>query len=314
MKPLKELYEDIMRELFVHGDRKGARYIIAYKENVWLFSGDQIDSEMSAEIMDAVPGMEERFPGGPPDSYWDFRDTASSDEGLELIFAEIQKRTLYYDAMGSFVMDPRSSVTLKKIVKELGLSGIERTTNSGEGSERVSKKKMTGEIANIVYHGTSSAYLDKILRLGLRAGEVESNYQQVIRQDPEYLDKIEGQVFFTSRFDEAQHHATYTAEKLKSGIPVVLQMRIPNKDLVQTDYDIGRLFPDEPSKGKSLGRETGIYGYEGSILPSFIDYVFVPKPEFVMDKEKLYYMSVKDFKKLNKQRALSYTDKVEQYY
>ena len=63
------------------------------------------------------------------------------------------------------------------------------------------------------------------------------------------------------------------------------------KDLIQTDYDVGQMFPDDPKKGSSMGREVGIYGYKGRIPPSYIDYVSFPK-DIHVEKEKFYLLQI----------------------
>ena len=84
--------------------------------------------------------------------------------------------------------------------------------------------------------------------------------------------------------------------------------------MIQTDYDIGKAFEKISSKKAfQMTKEIGIYGYKGRIPASFIDYVYFTKKFPLEDATEVYFMGPKDFTKKNKQRSLSYIQKLEDY-
>jgi len=320
MISLKFLLEDIVKELRVSGDLDGAQWLVAYKDKVWLFPDEDLGYARGAiehalhqqelETIDNVVQVAEEDPG--------------------VIVGRLQNKILYIYGQSNFAPDPRTSIALKKIVSQLKLKGVEKSTGD-DSSELIKKSKIKGTLPDTVYHGTSSKYLRKILSTGLRAAESGTNYPNAISHSD--------LVFFTSRPDEAKYHAVHTVDHLAGRtnvrrqfsspmtIPVILEMSIPDKDKVVPDFDVSALSSDEkplsPSGYKALqkekiprqqSQETGIFGYRGRIPASFIKYVYVPKDWMsIAGTDKIHYLEMKDFKKMRPQAALKYIDKLEEY-
>ena len=173
---------------------------------------------------------------------------------------------------------------MKKVVKALGARSVSYAPND-EGEEYVGRSSIKGEVADIMYHGTTSNYLPGLLRLGLVPGKKETNYEGISHPSA---------VFFTSRFDEAQHHAAHTAKKV-GGDPVIVELKVPDPALLIPDYDVDmgagdtgcydyicQTLRDKQSSQSdvdansfSLSREVGVYGYKGRVPAAAISGYYI---------------------------------------
>ena len=240
--------------------------------------------------------------------------TGIQEEFGDILVGQVQGKNLYLYDYGSFKQDPKSSVLVKKVIQQLKLSSASYVEDLDSTETKISKKKMDAKIPDIAYHGTSSKYLDKIARFGLRAGEAESNYAKQGIEHPDL-------VFFATRIGEAMHHATHTANQV-GGVSIILEFTIPDKDQIIADYDVEKL-TDNPTHYVGVGRDKppyayspksfqqdpdklsrmfGVYGYKGNIKPIFIKNVYVSsKPA-----DETY--SIKDFKKMKPKTLLRQID------
>ena len=262
----------IISEMFVKGDPEGNN-IIAYRQNIWRLQ-DEVDEETKEEINQALD----------IDDDWDevrdlqeILDSAGRNDVLVGGLNWSRPNYLHLERVGSFFLDPKSSILVKKVVKELGASGVTYMP-SDAGDEQLPRWQLKGKIPNIMYHGTTTDYIPGLLKLGLVPGEKETNYEGISHP---------GAVFFSSRFDEALHHAAHTAGKV-GGDPMVVALRIPDKALMIPDYDVdigsgdtgcydyicqslrNRQRGDLDVDSFSLSREVGVYGYKGRIPASFL--------------------------------------------
>lgn len=279
---LKEAYDQIS-ELNVHGKKANGSHIIATGSEVWILPSYEIPPETGREIARYLDIA-------PPEDVGELRDFVEESD-ISIVMGSIDNNSLWLSRVGVAQYDPKSSVLLKKIVNQLKIRKVEYSDDM-DSEYSVSKKKMTGTTPDIAYHGTSSKYLDRILRFGLQPGESESNYPKIVSHDD--------QVFFSTRFDEAKHHAEYTASRV-GGTPVVVELRIPDKSKLQTDYDVDRLYQN---KGFQMSRELGIWGYKGRVPASHVTKVYAA---FEFSKEDPFVQK-NDYKKMNPKQALKYLD------
>jgi hypothetical protein len=113
---------------------------------------------------------------------------------------------------------------------------------------------MKGKLPDVLYHGTHTGVLPSILKTGLNPDSYESNWPEVGKFDL---------LFFTSKFEEAAFQANRSADKNHTQ-PIVLQVRIPDKDQVTWDYDMAALYAN-PEENPDLDT----HGFTAS--PSFHD-------------------------------------------
>ena len=279
--------EDLLSELLVRGeynpDERSS--IIAFNKYIWLFPGDEVPEEYIEEIFPLLDLQVDDMQDPDNIDIGDIIAELDNKNRSDVIVGTIADGDMYIQSSG-FRFDPNSSVYVKKIVKQLGLSHVTTQDVSGYGDEetRHSKWGMTGKISDVAYHGTSSQYLENILRLGLKPGESKTNYKMITHSD---------KIFFSSRLDEALMHAQHTTREI-GGEPVVIEMKIPDKAKVVPDYDIDVATEDGyyhdisadtrgsqrergtmPGSSTTLSREFGIYGYEGRVPVSHITGVYV---------------------------------------
>jgi hypothetical protein len=300
---LNQYSEDTINEMLVVGD-KNNDMIIAFDKWIYLVNDDDTDIEMQ-NIKDEIATNLNFEQYDEAASMYDFM-IRISETYPDVLVGNIRDKNLYIQNYSSFKLDPKSSILVKKVVDTLKLKSV--NVSQRDYDVKVPKKKIVGEIPDIAYHGTTSKYLDGILRIGLRPNERGSNWAD---QGIEHRDKI----FFTTLIDEAMGHARMTAHK-KGGIPIILELQIPDKDLMIADYDVeGETGAHEfydyhvqsnkstyKSKPMSLSKEFGIYGYKGNIKPVFIKNIYVA----IKPADEVYSMD--DFKKMKPKTAARYIE------
>lgn len=277
-KQLKERYQQMLQELFVHGNKSDTN-VIAYRGNVWLLPDNNISPEIGNDILEkiGIDGIEYN----EEVEFHDIFQTIHSDYNrADVLIGTINNKVLNLYSGSAFTIDPKSSILVKKIVQALKLQKVSYRDSIDDEEKTVAKKKITGQIPDYAYHGTALKYLESIMRNGLEPREYQSNYD---KQGIYHDDKI----FFSTRFGEASHHAIHTGDKTKSN-PVILEFRIPDKNLIVPDYDIdvqsgetiwnnARITDTKlgSEKSDSLSQEFGIYGYNGKIIPQHIRYIYI---------------------------------------
>ena len=183
---------------------------------------------------------------------------------------------------------------------------------------------MRGETSNIMFHGTTTKYLGEILKTGIRAGRSRSNYDLISHPDL---------IFFSSRFDEAQHHSMHTAQKA-GGDPMVVEFSLPDKNLLVPDYDVDAqsgetniydYIPEETRNSSAnyssmtgasdaLSREFGVYGYRGRISPKFISsYHILTNAEEMFSADEFWHQDSSSFYEATPEEAGIYWDTKNDY-
>lgn len=305
MGDFKEFWDDL-HELRVQGE--GQR-IVAYKGYVWLFD-DGISGKMVNDIIekaelgstDGHHGLSKVDETEEIDSF-EFYDDLRSLERSDIIIGSIHNKQLQLLSTGPFVRDPKSSDIIKKLVKHFKLTSV--SYDYGDEVAIVKKKQIQGKPSDIVYHGTSLKYLEGILRNGLIPKPQQTNYKNIIHSD---------KVFFSSRMDEASHHAVTTANNTKS-LPVILEIKVPDPALIIPDFDVDRMtgndyYTDMPvinknahtklpnNKSFSASKEFGVYGYAGKILPMHIKKIYISGNAKTYSLEEYKRYTVKQIRKI----------------
>ena len=308
--------EQKLDELLMHGDTKSGINVVAYKQHLWVLP-EEVPKDTANEIASfLLPDKyedEQAFDDGAPSEIGvhDVTQLIRDEDRADILTGYLRDGELVLtDSGGGFKMDPKSSLLVKKVAQALKVKKVSYQDDlEGDMNVSVPKKKMTAQIPDIAYHGTSLKYLEDILKRGLEPRGDQSNYD---KQGIYHDDKI----FFSTRFGEASHHAQHTGSKTKN-LPMVLELFIPDKNLVIPDYDVdmhgGETTYDAPNrkthtkfgsdKSYSLSKEFGVYGYAGKILPQHIKFVYV-----LFDEEN-YNPSIKNYKKFNPAKLKKFLDK-----
>ena len=308
---LNSLFEqELISELYVKGDPNG-KNIVAYKQNLWRF-----DAEDPGKVRSSI-----NYILNLPSKNWrNFTELAkqmiTSDFGQEALLGTLLVNpdgttTLELEQTGAFAIDPKSSVLVKKVAKQLGVSNV--TTGETEFNKNTRQVtpfgQATGRVSNVMYHGTSTMYLGNLLRLGLVPGKSETNFEGLSHPKA---------VFFTSNLAKALGHAEHTSEKV-GGEPVIIELRVPDSNLLMPDYDVDTLSvngdacydyvcsayrafgPKLKIDSMALSRELGIFGYNGRVPASHL------KGYYLLKDPEVRTNSINDFKKVNPKVALQFS-------
>lgn len=305
--------EHYLNEMLVIGSKpKDQDYVIAFDKWIWVMNDETSNRiDIFKDIGQKIGMDEEKIEKlTRNDDIYDFITNVQEDFG-DVLAAQISGKNLHLYDYGSFKADPKSSILVKKVVQQLKLNSATYIEDIDSTETKVLKKKMTAQIPDIGYHGTSSKYLSSIISKGLKAGESMTNYANQGIEHPDI-------VFFATRIGEAMHHATHTADE-KGGVAVIIEFQIPDKDQIIADYDVEKMtnkdsyygdtgqrsqytakaYKQDPDK---LSKHFGIYGYKQRIPASFIKNVWIAtKPT-----KDLY--NIKDFKKMKPKTALKMID------
>jgi len=293
-------------EMLVIGEPKDNGYVVAFDKWIWALNRTE---EQHKDITDKL--------GIDLDSGMDDYDfiTNIQEKISDILAGQIHGKTLYLYDYGSFKADPKSSVLVKKVVRQLNLNSVKYIEDVDSTETKVTKKKIVGEISDIAYHGTSSKYLQAIISKGLKSGESDSNYAKIGVHHSDL-------VFFATRIGEAMHHAIHAVQQ-KKGIAIILEFTIPDKDQIIADFDVEKMtdkdiyYGDTGERGKytsksyqqnpdKLSKHFGVYGYKGRIPSSFIKYIYVAtKPN-----DEMY--NINDFKKMKPKAAIKYVNFMEE--
>lgn len=270
-----------LQEMIVSGKPEEGSYIVAFNKWIWVLDEETPDKNIIKDIISKIPeDIDTEYVEDETEDTYDFI-TSLSESVEDILIGRLTDNELYIEARGSFTLDPKSSILVKKVVKQLGIDSVSYMEDLESTETSVHKTDIKGKIPSTVYHGTSSNYLISISKIGLHPSKSESNY---LDQGIAHHDKI----FFSTRIGEAMHHATHTAHK-QGGVPIILEMKIPDKAKIVADYDVEdmtgknefynyhyrgerKVSQDKPM---SLSKEFGVYGYKGNIKPRFIDSVYV---------------------------------------
>ena len=180
---------------------------------------------------------------------------------------------------------PQTSLNVKKAAKQLGAEKVSYqypTLDRDIGQTDLPQRKLIGGIPKIMYHGTASEQLRSILKFGLSPGKGPSRFAHRGVQHKDYI-------FLAATFRTCEfyaEHAVRISKKTYDNFPIIIELEVPNPDLLVPDYDADASTIDKPfypygtpkpkaaMKSMGISRETGKWGYKGRIPSSFIRWVY----------------------------------------
>jgi hypothetical protein len=285
MRDFINLVEQALVEMIIRYKSPDPQYLVAFRDSIWLL--DENTPDETYQQIEDITGIEAH----DIDSIADFRETRP--DVLLTYYSELP--SLDGKAIG---LNPRTSILLKKVAHQLGLDGfsVERMHGEEETEQRVGKYEMGGAIPRKAYHGTSSVHIMQMLSQGLRPDTEHGNW---IADQRNGGMKFKDRVFLASDPEFTYYHANSAAEKT-GGEPVVIELTIPDMNLIDFDYDVAIGFKGSDSddihhtyrdtaagqdKGFGLddhvpkmvakyspttnySRETGVFSYRGRIPAS----------------------------------------------
>lgn len=173
----------------------------------------------------------------------------------------------------------KSSPYLLKVVKALGVKTVRKyTVNDDE--IKTSRRNIRGKLPTRMFHGTSSEFLENILRNGILPPDesgTETNWKNF---------QHEGIIFMASEITESFYYA-FTTSYQKGGFAVVIETVVPDpsKIIPDLDADPERVtsqysgfnphdYYDISAKPSTMTKHTGKIGYLGKILPQHIQWIY----------------------------------------
>ena len=261
-------------------------WFICYKDNIFLLDeGSDINRVWQyfkdhPEMYNRGKFVSDKHDGGDFYEFMTYVSELAPDVLVGMV--NLSDRILTLDSRQSF--SPRSSLVLKKVVKELKIKKVYANVLTYDGDDKdisYSKKSIGGDVPTTVYHGTTSKYLVNILKFGLRPNQVGSNWGHRGIYN-------ENEIFFAADFHTCEFYAHNSVNQQKGGIPIIFEFNIPDKNLLKPDYDadthstkqqyyshdVSNL-PKTDMKPMTVSREQGKWGYSGRIPESFIRWVYM---------------------------------------
>jgi hypothetical protein len=285
MRDFINLVEQALVEMIIRYKSPNPEYIVAFRDSIWLL--DDNTPETTYQQIEDMTGIEAH----DIDSIAEFRDVRP--DVLLTYYSDLPN----IDGM-TIALNPRTSILLKKVAHQLGLDGftVNRMHGEEESEQHVGKYEMEGAIPRKAYHGTSSVHIMQMLKQGLRPDTEHGNW---IADRSNGGMKFTDRVFLASDPEFTYYHANSAAEKT-GGEPVVIELTIPDPNLIDFDYDVAIGFKGSDSddihhtyrdtaagqdKGFGLDdhlpkmvakhspttnytRETGVFSYRGRIPAS----------------------------------------------
>jgi len=251
---------------------------IAYRDKIWLVDPKEWVPADGADLYQAlVKNMGDEDVPNPMevDYFYDWANQLNElivDLFVGSYDPNEHKITASHTDSPSF----RSSPLVKKVVKQLGAMTVnyegEYEFDRGEYIDTRDK------LPKVMYHGTSSVFLQRILRQGLRPGN-PSNWS-----GDNYHGTFKEHIFLADSPIHARWHAADTARK-KGGEGVVLKVNVPDQNKLTPDWDAdsfstskNKTFAKVNQAGNSrstvgswkTSKAFGRFGYKGRIPASHI--------------------------------------------
>jgi len=252
---------------------------IAYRDKIWLVDPDEWKPADGADLYQAlVKNLGDEDVPNPmeADEFYDW-SRSLDDSIIDIFVGEFDPETSTITASQMDAPSFRSSPLAKKVIKQLGATTIDY--DGEDVFDRGQYIDTRDKLPDVMYHGTSTHSLQRILKQGLRPGNPTNwtgdNYYGVFKEH----------VFLTDSPIHARWHAADTARK-KGGEAVVLAVKIPDKNKLTPDWDADSFSSSKEKTFDKVHKSTssrstvgswktskafGRFGYKGRIPASHIE-------------------------------------------
>ena len=289
----------ILNEMIVHGDASIASnpsydetYIFAYKKDIWVIS----DKNMKRSVIEISTVLNELFY-----TIYDIQEWIINGSS-EAFFGFVRGDCVEQYTGSQFTLSKTAPV-IKKMMKKLKFRKMLKPGHNhvtwDDVELEVSNKEIQKPLKNQkFYHGTSIKYLEGIMKTGLRPHSENTSFGDIIHKD---------KIFVTTNKMKAYFHAQNSGNTNNS-FPLILEFKIPNPDLLVSDFDVVvQLLGANSKESKNLGYDKvakkagfklsnvnindfeeryghktgglstkfGIFGYKGNIMPKFLERIII---------------------------------------
>lgn len=243
---MRNIIRKILLELINKNDTTDYEHIFNYKENIYFLNDDE----------ELPEGLINDFNLGDVD-YYDFEDTYELIEylrdksNINIIHLTVDDSDTLRYSVDDFSQNPFTSVQFKKLLlhlsrkngykyiyidssisREIGDEYFEDTTDELYLINQIikNKKDINVKLPKKMYHGTSSAHIEEILKKGLLSRVGTTNFDSIDHEDINYLiDSKTKAIFYADN-----------ATRIEDGVPIILEFDTTKLDTSKMilDYDI----------------------------------------------------------------------------
>jgi hypothetical protein len=281
----------LLKELRVTDLSKGkaTKLFVAWRDKLFIMD-DNSDPSPVIHWLEDHPAFDTKsgFDGETPYEVISYVSTDMPPDVVAGIYYQNEKSL---SIQGADKGNPITSVIISKIIRQLGIKKVSRSSAFRDDDTIYSAKKNIGTVPKVGFHGTNTLNLKGILQRGIEAGVGPGNFRHT-----GVVHTIDS--FFSSVFDDAEYYANNsTVDRTKhdwskgghpeksGAYPVVIEFNVPDPDKVIPDFDadahslLQRFYSHEsppkkfgasPMKPMGLSKEAGKFGYRGRILPGHI--------------------------------------------
>lgn len=298
------LSELILQELIVkdfRSENEKSHYVAAWKDKMFVFDSNTPTEELNTMLA--------HFKDHPNSSHF-------SNISVENLFDNLRDQQdlvtgIWYPkdrylSVSTISISPTTSRVLRDVARQLKVKKVGAMTDDsdGDGYAEYPIKKLLGKLPDILYHGTSTVYIESILKHGLLTRQesgADTNWKGF---------EHENVIFFSADKENAYFQGTQTAME-QGGFPIFLEVRIPFKSLIIPDADAdpqrtvddyAHLEPDRYSKygisPEQMSLHTGRIGYRGKILPQHILWIYFKVYDYQEKKTKMKKMRPKTLQRV----------------
>ena len=292
-----ELYEMIVRH---NSDELEGSAIVAFKDSIWIIPTD-LDGDALDNLVNSIDTHTKFESDNDVQDVYELLSELN-DSRKDILTGYIHDNMLTFSHEGGG-HSPSSSPLVKKVVKQLKLDGVNKTTYNGYSDDEVSTEiypeQLKGDLKGPFYHGTSSKSLMGIIKNGLQPKPENSRWND---QPGHYDFDYDDRVFLTNMFNTSVYHANRTKD-IDNSVPVVIQFKdVPDHSLITLDYDMARMYSDDETLDREnyshrasehdynkerrkknssihsktdINKMTGIFAYKGRVPAKMIDAIYI---------------------------------------
>ena len=225
----------LLSEMYVIGDDYDSDYfIVAHRDKIFKLdlnigkTGDNVLSSMAGEFNVNIDDLKTRT---GVDSLISLI-AHNNKQNLNILYGyyvKSENKMIVLNRYFQTFKNLNESNLVKKVYKQLNLSKVVLQSDINIGFTRDDLQGK--EPYNLFYHGTTSEYIEGILRKGIDNKTSNTNFSHKIKS------LNSNKLFITSNFQYALNHAVTVATS-KGGYPIVIEFKIRMPDLLQPDYDV----------------------------------------------------------------------------
>ena len=246
-------------ELFIRYKTPGEQadfQVIAHRENVWLFTRDDMDNERLVADVQQRTGLD----GEDLDDL--SQQATERGDVIAGTYNPGQDSFWHQGDPGMMTHNPAVSAYFKKLIEFLDVNWVNGNRFSGMDDVEVQthRSDMHGKIPDVLHHGTNTGAMDDILKRGLVPGAGEGNWGE------QGVEQFHDLIFLTEDFYNAKFHAERQSSNINGVAPVILKVRVPDQSKIVPDFDVLTQMGGNPEMADQLNYSGNQHYYNDRIM------------------------------------------------